>query len=282
MDIPPIKVIYISSFSRSGSTILDAILGNLPDTVGVGELMRLPINGWQNNEFCSCGKKCKSCDFWSRVCEKWQQETGRNPDAYAALQERFERFRRVPVLLTEKKARSDRFIEYERMSVELFRAIQAVSGKNIIVDSSKNPFRAMALSMMDDIDLRFIHLVRDRSAVVRSMSKPYKKDPGQGIEVDMPGDPKWKTSLLWHLVNVQISWVGKQLPQDKILKVSYEGLISSPAEQIEQIGAMVGENISDIKQRISEKKPFAIGHKIAGNRLRMEKEVTLKVKAKAE
>lgn len=281
MDISPIKVVYISSFSRSGSTILDAILGNLPDAVGVGELMRLPTSGWQNNEFCSCGEHCRSCEFWTRVFDDWRKNTGADPSHYAALQDRFERFRRLPVLLTEKRTRSGGFDEYLAMSVALLRSIQSVSGKNIIIDSSKNPFRAMALNMSSAVDLRFIHLVRDRDAVVRSMAKPYRKDLKKGIEVDMLGDAEWKTSLLWYLVNAQISWVGKQFPPEKLLKVSCEDLISSPEEQIEKIGAMVGGDITDIKKRISEEKPFAIGHKIAGNRLRMEKEVILKRQAHA-
>src|SRR3712207_8630396 len=51
----------------------------------------------------------------------------------------------------------------------LFRS--AVSGKPVIVDSSKSPARALALGMVPGIDLYVVHLVRDGRGVATSLRK---------------------------------------------------------------------------------------------------------------
>src|SRR5262245_28833668 len=86
-----VRVIYIIGAGRSGSTLLDTVLANHPDVVGVGELVNLHSAGWTSDEVCACGKLGTECDFWTRVRQSWQQ---RVPDAtvegYVTLQRRIE------------------------------------------------------------------------------------------------------------------------------------------------------------------------------------------------
>jgi hypothetical protein len=68
-----IKVIYIISDRRSGSTLLENILSKSAETVSIGELAMLkghiakdgPGELWDWN--CSCGKPIMQCEFWSKV-----------------------------------------------------------------------------------------------------------------------------------------------------------------------------------------------------------------------
>jgi hypothetical protein len=66
----PVKVLKITGLGRSGSTILDVVLGNHPDIESVGEVGNLMRNGWISREslrgvdpkrlrrpICSCGKR---------------------------------------------------------------------------------------------------------------------------------------------------------------------------------------------------------------------------------
>ena len=68
-----VRVIYIMGAGRSGSTLLDTVLANHPDVVGVGELVNLHSAGWTSNEVCACGKLGTECDFWTRVRTAWQR-----------------------------------------------------------------------------------------------------------------------------------------------------------------------------------------------------------------
>jgi hypothetical protein len=86
---PPVKVLYITGLGRSGSTILDVVLGNHPHIESVGEVTRLIRTGWVSRKslrgidpkrlrrpLCTCGKRLdvpevedaeEVCPFWSRV-----------------------------------------------------------------------------------------------------------------------------------------------------------------------------------------------------------------------
>ncbi|MCK5384426.1 MAG: sulfotransferase [Alphaproteobacteria bacterium] len=271
----PVKVIYIASFSRSGSTVLDTVLGNQPQVAGHGELMRLATSGWMKNEYCSCSEPVNACPFWREVYAHWHKKTGGKPEDYAVLQDRFERFRRLPILLKEHWKPSRDFKEYAEMTVAMFQAVQKVSGCNIIVDSSKYPFRALALSMIPDIDLRLIHLVRNSHAVAWSMAKPYKKDAKIGIEKNMKGVSVIKTALLWNLVNTQISWLRKQLPKNKSVLLRYEHFTESPKTALKSLSQVLELDMQPLLNKINNEEAFQIKHFIAGNRLRMNKEIYL-------
>ena len=46
----PVKVLKITGLGRSGSTILDIVLGNHPQIENVGEVGNLIRNGWISRE----------------------------------------------------------------------------------------------------------------------------------------------------------------------------------------------------------------------------------------
>src|SRR5918994_5522746 len=112
----PVKVLKITGLGRSGSTILDVVLGNHPKIESVGEVGNLMRNGWISREslrgidpkrlrvpICTCGKRLdvlyadaqdEACPFWSRVRGEWVERT--DPDSienYPKLQSNFERTR---------------------------------------------------------------------------------------------------------------------------------------------------------------------------------------------
>ena len=59
------KVIYVAGLYHTGSTLLDMILGNLPNVIGLGEIFK----GFHDKfeEVCSCGQKVENCDFWGEI-----------------------------------------------------------------------------------------------------------------------------------------------------------------------------------------------------------------------
>ena len=153
------KVIYLLGCSRSGSTILDSILGSATNAIGLGELEKLHESGWLGSDYCGCGVKVNDCDFWTGVRRRWARNSDLN--SYIRMQSRYCRVRQVPRLLFSRKGSGTAFGDYADSTTSLYKSIAAESGAEVIVDSSKNPIRALALSRLKAIDLRLVHLVRD-------------------------------------------------------------------------------------------------------------------------
>lgn len=271
-----IRILYIASFARSGSTILDTVLGNHPHMVGCGELIRLPTSGWLENEYCSCGKTVNQCEFWEGVYSRWCKATGSTPKEYIALQDRYERFRRIPILLKESRQNSYKFKRYAEQTVAMLRAIQDVSGCEVIVDSSKSPFRALALSRVEGVDVQIIHLVRDARAVAYSLARSHKQNSSAGIEKDFNGYSMIRTALWWNLFNTQISWVCKKIHHDNSLLMQYEHFTDDPVKALTELADGLQLDLDPLISKFENEEAFEIEHIVAGNRLRMNKEVRLK------
>lgn len=148
LDESQIRVLYIMGAGHSGSTVLDIILGNHPDILSVGELSNFVRRRAINGKYCACGKPANTCQFWSNIYWEWTHQIGTDDvEGYLALQNAFEHFRSWFNLQKQKRRgfQSPRFQAYVERTRALFEAIRVVSGKNIVVDSSKSPVRALAL-----------------------------------------------------------------------------------------------------------------------------------------
>ena len=49
-------ILFIVGSSRSGSTLLERLLNELPGVLSVGELKRMWRRGFVENRLCSCGQ----------------------------------------------------------------------------------------------------------------------------------------------------------------------------------------------------------------------------------
>src|SRR3954453_3027262 len=62
--------LFIAGSGRSGSTLVERILGGIPGTVNVGELLDLPRRVAPRDERCGCGEVFSACPFWTAVGER--------------------------------------------------------------------------------------------------------------------------------------------------------------------------------------------------------------------
>lgn len=166
-------VVFIAGSGRSGSTLVERMLGEIEGFVNVGEFIDLFRRVHAGDELCGCGQRFSQCDFWREVGER--AFGGWSPDVVgqvAELQSQVARQRHIPHLLSPyqrtvfRQAR-DRYQEAYR---KLYHAIARTAGARVIVDASKWPAQALALSR-SPIDLRVIHVVRDVRGVAWSMNK---------------------------------------------------------------------------------------------------------------
>lgn len=272
----PVQVLFVSGSGRSGSTLLDIVLGSHPDVQGVGELVNAARNGWLRNEPCSCGRSANDCPFWSEVRRVWAEWGVHDLERYVVLQDVFERYRQLPRLLRERYKPSAEFREYAASTRTLFETIRAVGGRKIVVDSSKNPMRALALSMVPAIDLSLVHLTRDGRGVAASLNRSWRKGEEEGVTRDVKGRPVWRTAAFWILVNLASELVRRLLRPGKSVRVRYEGLVENPKGVLGSIGSLVNVDFSSLADSLAHGGSVSALHNIAGNRLRMVKEVHLR------
>ena len=271
----PVKVLYIMGYGRSGSTLLDIVLGNHPGIEGVGELAVLPHSGLfagpiTRSSVCSCGRTVAECPFWSAVRREWVARVGEEGiERYPKLQSAFEHNKRWPRLLRERLLPSAPYKTYARYTEALYGAIRTVSGKDVIVDSSKRPLRTFTLSGMPGVDLRVVHLVRDGRGVVASRKKAFKKDEAAGVARDIPGRPALTSILLWTGINLVSEAVRLRLDPEKVVWVRYESFVEDPKGELARIGRVAGIDLSGLAERVALGEPMAASHQVGGNRLRM-------------
>jgi len=274
----PVRVLYIMGAGYSGSTVLASVLGNHPELENVGELTHLPARGWIAGEFCACGQRGNRCSFWSDVRRQWTKRTGSDDvQRYAALGRRFESSRGCfPRLARERCFPTSEFRAYSEQTRALLAAIRTVSGRAVIVDSSKWPSRAFSLSLMPGIDLRVVHLVRDGRGVAWSRMKPKKVDPKAGVATPQKPLPVWRSTDQWLRCNLRAWSVYRNLPPATASRVRYEDYVADPESALAGIGRLVALDLGGLGRALARGEPMQVGHAIAGNRLRMAGTVRLR------
>src|SRR5262245_27937716 len=70
MSEQKVKVLYIGGYSRSGSTILLRLLGQMDNFAAVGELWDIWRRSFTENQLCGCGQPFRECEFWRAVVQQ--------------------------------------------------------------------------------------------------------------------------------------------------------------------------------------------------------------------
>ena len=276
--LDPLRIVYIVGAGRSGSTVLDTILGNHPQAFSVGELSNLHRCAWVNNEFCACGEPAGDCGFWNEVRGRWLGSTpGASIESYLVLRDRFERFGSSALWRTEAASlyRSPSARRYLEQTGTLLESIAAVSGRRVIIDSSKTPLRARWLARLPGIDLRLVHLVRDSRAVAWSRKKALKRNERVGVQHDLAARPAWYSVVYWTVSNLLAARLRRGVRERGVL-VRYEDFVSEPSRELLRIGEACGLDCGPLAEALEAGDSFSVGHTVAGNRLRMGGAVRLK------
>jgi hypothetical protein len=273
VDRDNVTVLYVMGSGRSGSTVFNIAMDNHPQIGAYGELSQLASCGWMEGWLDSTGESIESVPIWKEVRKLWESRSPVGVEEYVALQGNYERFRRLRRLARRHKDPS--FSVYSESSYQLFRSIRDVSGKEIVLDASKNPIRGHALSLVDGLDVRMIHLVRDPRGVCWSQRKQFAKDVAKGLTKEFHGIPVRKTALSWVITNLQASWVRRQKASS--LGVRYELFATRPIETLAEIGQQLKLDLSPLQTKIQMGQDLEVGHVVAGNRVRMSKSVSLRL-----
>ena len=164
-----VKVLYIAGNGRSGSTLLDVILGQVPGFFPVGEVRDVWDYGLVENRPCGCGAPVRDCAIWSEIFEsQFSGESAVDPAQVARWRERFAQTKRLlPIFLRREGYVNDQksgIRAYLDVLERLYHGIADATGARVVVDSSKWPTYAHLLNSIPSIDLYVLHLVRDPRA----------------------------------------------------------------------------------------------------------------------
>ncbi len=200
MNTDKIRVIYIAGHGRSGSTLLEEILGQVPNLTSIGELRHIWHTGFPADEACGCGKPLRECGFWTAVVKKaFGGIANFDPATIQAVRRRVDRTQYIPFMLSPLRPRryAGDIAEYGRVRVALYRAIQEVSGAEIVVDSSKDISSLYLLPAIAPIELHAVHLVRDSRAVAYSWQRQKVRSEITGKEAYMQTYAPHQVALEW-------------------------------------------------------------------------------------
>jgi hypothetical protein len=261
-DAEKIEVIYLLGCGRSGSTLLDLALGSHPRVASVGEVWY--HQRWlQNNFECTCGSPFTSCAFWQAVTERLRAFG--NEAAVTPVQSRRAKAGAVLQLLAGGRLPPrEQTQRYALATYRLFKAVQEVSHKPVILDSSKNPMRLLYLSASGLFNLKVIYLIRDGRAYLNSTRKPVKM-PAQGGQM-APAQSAWRATWRWMLTNSLSSLLCSRLPRASWCAIKYEDFARAPFDVLPRLCEFLNLNYSP--ELLEADKPVA--HNISGSRWRYQ------------
>jgi UDP-N-acetylglucosamine transferase subunit ALG13 len=234
------RVLYIGGWGRSGSTLLDRMLGQVPGFVSVGELRELWQRGLVENRPCGCGAAFRDCPFWTEVGRigfgGW---AALDLDEVLRLRYSLDRGWSMPL----RSVRPASVRRYNAILSGLYGAIGRVSRAEVIVDSSKLPSHALLARLAPSVDLRLVHLVRDSRGVVHSWEKRVQSDSASD-------DPRFLER--YHPASASARYVyynGLTALARRFgvpyLRVRYEDLIAGPRASLERILRHAGAPVAD-------------------------------------
>ena len=62
-----VRVLFLGGLGRSGTTLLERLLGQLPGVSPLGEVVHLWQRDLVDDERCGCGDRFSACGFWQKV-----------------------------------------------------------------------------------------------------------------------------------------------------------------------------------------------------------------------
>lgn len=234
------RIVYLGGLGRSGSTLLERLLGELPGVCSAGEIVHLWQRGIAEGERCGCGEPFGRCPFWSGVGRAgfggWDML---DPARVGAVREMVDRTRFIPLLATGRREPMARrgLAEYLGYYQRVYSAIAQVSGCPTIVDSSKHASLAFCLRRCSGLDLRVIHLVRDSRAVAHSWSRLVAR-PDSAATTHMTTYSPARAAGHWNAQNGALQLLARL--GTPTLLVRYEDLVSAPRRVLTEISAFAG------------------------------------------
>ena len=266
--VEKIRVLFIGGYTRTGSTLLLRLLGEIPGLVPVGEVFDIWDTGYRQNQLCGCGAMFHECPFWQEVslrafgCKPCDLPVA----LYMSQKRRVEGrwfFPRVWMPMLRSYKYSSDFNSYAEKLECLYRAIAEVSKGKIIVDSSKVGSQSFILRELPQVELHLVHLVRDSRATAFSWQRTKLRTEVHWQVKYMERHSVSRSALEWDIDNLRASTRRKDLASYTLIR--YEDLASDPHAELKKISDVLGVTPLLDGPRKSRLVNFGASHTIGGN-----------------
>jgi sulfotransferase family protein len=261
-------VVYIAGAARSGSTILDQILGELPGFISTGELLMIWQRGLVERRPCGCSVPLPSCEFWRSVFDEgfggMDKIDARRVLAGLAAYTPAKQLIRTP---RGSAGSSSPGARYGEILKRLYCSIAEISQARVIVDSSKTLAHAFIASAYTDLDILILHLVRDPRAVVFSWER--NADPGNRrprVGVAFSKAQLFSSAVDWFTRNLALELFHRR--ERRMMRVRYEDFARAPEETVQAICRLIGESPAPTGIFASRTVYVHENHMVGGNRTR--------------
>jgi hypothetical protein len=229
-----VRVLFLGGLGRSGTTLLERVLGELPGVCPLGEVVHLWQRDLRDGDRCGCGTPFADCEFWQRVgAEAFGGWHNVDVDRILALRDQVERTRHIPRLAAGRIDATGYADYYARV----YRAAARVSGAQVVIDSSKHAALAYCLRQAPGIDLRVVHVVRDSRGVAYSWTKKVTR-PEAREAAEMTRYTPGRSALLWNTHNCAFGLLRRcGVP---VRRIRYEELLENPRGVIYGLASFAG------------------------------------------
>jgi hypothetical protein len=243
---PLVRVLYVGGLGRSGSTLLDRMLAQLPGVWSVGELVHIWQRGLEENNLCGCGARFRDCPFWHRVGQEafggWESL---DVEEVLALKHVVDRNRYLPLMCVPGlwPAYRVRLRRYLELLTRLYVAIQRVSGRPLVADASKHASHAFLLRRLPELELRLVHLVRDSRGVAFSWTKLMRRLEVVDREALMAIESPLRMSARWNVYNLLFHLLHRLGVPSLLLR--YESLVRRPEQELRRVADHAGLEVPE-------------------------------------
>ena len=263
-----LPLVYILSTGRSGSTLLDVLLGAQPECWTLGEFQLLDI-GVGKQIPCGCCTPLGQCEFWGPVVERVRRairfplgyfRSGRHPNGKVV------RWSLLPSILTggplpTQRPAAEAYAISNLIALEEAKEAAEDYQDEVrwLIDASKDPYRLLWLQASGHFDIRVIHLVRRPEGFVANMMR---SADAHGLAPIIRYGLRW---LVDNLISLALLW--RMFWPDAVKRVRYEDLARYPEETLADICGWL--DISFDPERVQTTR-YDVNHGVAGNRPRWE------------
>ena len=226
-------LIYIAADSRSGSTLLDLLIGNHSEVVSIGELRRLHEH-FNGNYACTCDTLFNTCEFWNAV----ERRLNGSNQSIVSLQTLIPRSKSVfhdlayflPNFILQALSYGvpwlSRDIKIAENNLQVVDAVCEETQARYVVDSSKVFKFSRLYHLLRPKLCKTIFLIRDGRGVCYSRSKN-----GSSLKA---------SANVWSLVQIKLFFLKLVFPKQNKLTVCYENLCRDPEKEMRRICQFIG------------------------------------------
>jgi hypothetical protein len=261
------QVLFLGGLGRSGTTLVERLLGELPGVCALGEVVHLWQRDIRDDERCGCGVPFSGCPFWQRVGDlAFNGWANVDVDRVHALRDAVERTRHIPRLAAATSASAE-VNEYASFYSRVYAAAAEVAGARVIVDSSKHSALAHVLRWADDVDLRVVHVVRDARGVAYSWTKKVDRPETDG-SAQMTRYSPGRSAMLWNAHNAAFGLLARRgVP---VRRIRYEEFLADPRAGLIRLADFAGLTLrpEDLDFLRNGHADLRAGHSAAGNPMR--------------